>query len=1305
MNKKFSTLMAAALLAGSLPVVAQDAIWVKVNRTQLVNGAKYRITDTRNYPLVDGTATVSSGKMSWAEPAPILDKNHADPDSIWTLIKTDKGFTLKSSETSNPIYLVGDEKGAAAQMYTNENKEEAYANLILNEDGTLSDATAKGLVHSYSGLYFSEADSAAATKFSFEMLVEKTSNEVSSISELPEVKTTMYVMVGGKYVGISTSDTRGLGTGLASVASIPEEGAGNYLWLYEGGMLKNVVNGKYLTVADNGDLELTTAPVTIEYSNNVLSVNGNNAQVSLLNTSNPLPSQLPDNWSDLQTEIVDKDGNKITTGYGNPKETSIVLFARNNVAINWKWNETTEDYDYSSAVYNAQDANPFTFTLSKQAVSGGGYKVYLMQNGQHVDINGTWVELDVNATKDSWDLPANATVLLRAGNQYVAFNGSTLVPVAKNQATQFGLGQLQQAYISANSLIARYGDYFTLNISYKDEKGNDIDLTGEFEGQLRPVRKVTYYNGEADYVDAQAETDFMLVNAEGNIIVIDTKEPLHVGNTNIGYAFTTLTPKEWQTAVSKGEEDRYLTSFRMSYKPGNDQATLTEITGISVSNLAGSNTTTLYVGRQKDGENYVLVAAPEANLIDVTFKLNAGNGIAAQEWLTTPSYYTVEMINKDKNHRYYGKVLGLNEDGRIDWVAPENVDLNMPEAQFAISKSYKFTNRENKDEAYWILNGDLYKLEGAENKDIFALVTSSGIDTLRISPVKDYTPADGFRRYSAADLNAKTYTVSMRLLNGDSLNIIENHNDKHRLGLDEENATEWRIEMPTVKLNDITGDFTRMAADTVTIDVPITYYVAGKGWMTTTTDQEFAEKNKNAYVYTPNAILKVCTYILKNTDTNEYLFGKDGSESVGNAYYVCDENKESSTMATRVAFKLNEDNTVNLVPAYYGSWWMDSNNNWHRDRYNWNNQMTNSEAGYDSYAADLYLSNYKILGGTTSLTGVLKDVALYEATANDLFVITEATAPTYKKLAFGDKIAISRLANKEEVIYEKAEFLGIGNRVAHKDINPTLFVDSAYVEREGNFKYEYLLGVNTTVHPAGKYCAEHNSYTCEHGVPFNAWTEGRYLVNMVDSAEANKDVHNNKFMYDGDYKLAFVNGYHRNDTLYVTNEAGEVISKLAVGNADSNIAKFAFKMVDETDNEFVIETASGYSKKENLIIDNSGHWHWTVASKEATPGYLRWINGNLVVTDNIDEAEHFTMEASDKEATANENIAAGNVVVAGVDGAVVVKGAEGKNVIVSTILGKVVANEVVSSDNATIAAPAGIVVVSVDGESFKVVVK
>ena len=84
------------------------------------------------------------------------------------------------------------------------------------------------------------------------------------------------------------------------------------------------------------------------------------------------------------------------------------------------------------------------------------------------------------------------------------------------------------------------------------------------------------------------------------------------------------------------------------------------------------------------------------------------------------------------------------------------------------------------------------------------------------------------------------------------------------------------------------------------------------------------------------------------------------------------------------------------------------------------------------------------------------------------------------------------------------------------------------------------------------------------------------------------------------------------------------------------------------------------------------------------------------------------MNETSETPTANETIesaADATISVVAVDGAVIVKGAEGKNVIVSTILGKVVANEVLNSDNETIAAPAGIVVVSVDGESFKVAVK
>ena len=865
-----------------------------------------------------------------------------------------------------------------------------------------------------------------------------------------------------------------------------------------------------------------------------------------------------------------------------------------------------------------------------------------------------------------------------------------------NDLRSYGLYKTDDKYFTGDDLIKRYGDYFTLGITYKNDKNKDVDVTGVFEGQLRPVTKVTYSNGQAEYTDATTQKEFMLVNEKGNIIVIDTKAPLFEAPTAHGYAFTTITPKqwtEWQNTASLKTKYNYVTEFKLAYDY-NNQSTTEAVTSIEIGGYT--------VGLEKKEGNIILVADVEKQLLEdptISIKLNAGNGIAAKDWLTSPSYYTVEAINKDKKAPHYGKVLGLNESGQIDWVAPENVDLTKPEGQFAIDQYYNFRNRENKyaSVAYQadpiLIDGQLYKVAGEDN--VYALVTSAGNDTLRITPITTYQSKDGFRRYSASELNANTYTVAMKSLMGDPF-IIENHNDKHRLGLSTDEYTEWRIEMPTVKLLDATDDFTRMAADTVKVLTPITYW-ADNDWRTTQiVDPE-------AKYYAPNTQLEICTYVLKNTDNGEYLDGQDYTESAGNAYYVCNADKKT---ATRIAFKENGEGTVNLVPAYgYYGYYVE---NEFYDTNDWMTGMSMNEVEGDSYtkyvyyAKNLSLSSQKIIGGTSASTGVLKDEYLYKATTNDLFVIAPAEAPTYKKLAQDDKIILTLKENlkDEYVLFEDGDFAGMGNRLAHKDINPTLYVDTAYVNRVGNYAYQYLLSVRPT--------RIDTTYQCnlpeEHGVHRADTTKGFFLVNMVDSAKANQNVHNNKFMYDGEYKLAFVEGYHTNDSLFFT-EDGKVVSKMEVGNGDFNIAKYAFKMVDETENEFVVETASGYSKKYNKVVDNNGHEHWTVASVESKPGYLRWVNDNLVVTEDIDKAAIFTMEASDKEATANENIAAGNVVVAGVDGAVVVKGAEGKNVIVSTILGKVVANEVVSSDNATIAAPAGIVVVSVDGESFKVVVK
>ena len=102
--------------------------------------------------------------------------------------------------------------------------------------------------------------------------------------------------------------------------------------------------------------------------------------------------------------------------------------------------------------------------------------------------------------------------------------------------------------------------------------------------------------------------------------------------------------------------------------------------------------------------------------------------------------------------------------------------------------------------------------------------------------------------------------------------------------------------------------------------------------------------------------------------------------------------------------------------------------------------------------------------------------------------------------------------------------------------------------------------------------------------------------------------------------------------------------------------------------------------------------------------YVAQKNGVVILTAEKENAMAFTLNKAEAP-TSNESVVASEVKVVANNGSVVVKNAAGKNVVVSTILGQVVANEVLTSDNATINVPAGIVVVAVEGESFKINVR
>lgn len=80
-------------------------------------------------------------------------------------------------------------------------------------------------------------------------------------------------------------------------------------------------------------------------------------------------------------------------------------------------------------------------------------------------------------------------------------------------------------------------------------------------------------------------------------------------------------------------------------------------------------------------------------------------------------------------------------------------------------------------------------------------------------------------------------------------------------------------------------------------------------------------------------------------------------------------------------------------------------------------------------------------------------------------------------------------------------------------------------------------------------------------------------------------------------------------------------------------------------------------------------------------------------------------EADEHDPVSNESINTTDVTVLGGQGKVTILNATNKNVVISNVLGQTIANTTINSDNVTFNAPAGIVVVVVDGTTVKAVVK
>ena len=370
------------------------------------------------------------------------------------------------------------------------------------------------------------------------------------------------------------------------------------------------------------------------------------------------------------------------------------------------------------------------------------------------------------------------------------------------------------------------------------------------------------------------------------------------------------------------------------------------------------------------------------------------------------------------------------------------------------------------------------------------------------------------------------------------------------------------------------------------------------------------------------------------------------------------------------------------------------------------------------YGSPAFCNASKLYGAHNTAELKQADKA-YAYVANDLFILEKVEAGQYVSGIEGKNIKIMRNVDNNYVLYESGSLLSDANNEAVAGFLAIQnFLDPAYAEKKAalyvdtatgmsTWRPEYMLVLDPKVVPAGKWCPIHgDDPTCPdaHKVETRGYVEGRYLVNLVDSAANRADcVFQNYNTFGKYYRLGFVQAKHIGDTLAIAS-TGDSLNLTGNDFTKMNVAEFAFHYTDANRDAFTIETA--YTAKiataADVLNGSAENVGELIRSRQ---GYVKFHNGIPVVTRQESEAEVFVLAETEEAPTANEAVAAAEVSVVAVNGAIIVKGAAGKVVTVANILGQTIANQVAASDNVTIAAPAGIAVVTVDGEATKVVVK
>ena len=177
-----------------------------------------------------------------------------------------------------------------------------------------------------------------------------------------------------------------------------------------------------------------------------------------------------------------------------------------------------------------------------------------------------------------------------------------------------------------------------------------------------------------------------------------------------------------------------------------------------------------------------------------------------------------------------------------------------------------------------------------------------------------------------------------------------------------------------------------------------------------------------------------------------------------------------------------------------------------------------------------------------------------------------------------------------------------------------------------------------------------------------------------------------------------VRQYHNFKTMAQVENEGRTIGLQAIIRLDDNTHKdwvFSFRYIERGSSDFVIESETAERDMRNGAIIRPGAGGWVI-TWDGVPVISR--------TDekfNMAQAEGGVFNVKQlTNPVGNEgvNAAASAIQVIGGKGALTIINAAGKKAVITNMLGQTIANVTLSSDNASLPAPAGVVIVSVEGE-------